>query len=111
MSLGRRWSDGVLFGPNAGALVVDPSPLVREALAGRLHALGARDVEEAASLEEARVRAHVSGPRALCVLDADLPEGGQDAGGRGGDVGRGLGLLPTPPPPGGPGTPRPTPRA
>ena len=65
MSLGRLWSDGVLFGPNAGALVVDPSPLLREALAGRLHALGARDVEEAASLEEARVRAHVSGPRAL----------------------------------------------
>ena len=29
MSLGRLWSDGVLFGPNAGALVVDPSPLLR----------------------------------------------------------------------------------
>ncbi|MBB3674525.1 response regulator transcription factor [Modestobacter versicolor] len=94
MSLGRLWSDGVLFGPHAGALVVDPSPLVREALAGRLRSLGARDVEEAASLEEARVRAHVSGPRALCVLEVDLPEAGPDAG-RGGDPGRGLDLLPT----------------
>jgi hypothetical protein len=90
MSQGRRWTDAVLFGPHAGALVVAPSPLVREALAGRLHAVGARDVEEAASLEEARVRAHVSGPRALCVLEADLPETGPDAGGRGGDAGRGL---------------------
>ena len=95
MTLGRPWSDGVLFGPHAGALVVDPSPLVREALAGRLRGLGARDVEEAASLEEARVRAHVSGPRALCVLEADLPEAGPDAGSRGGDHGRGLELLPT----------------
>jgi hypothetical protein len=77
MSLGPLWSDGVLFGPHAGALVVDPSPLVREALAGRLRGLGARDVEEAASLEEARVRAHVSGPRALCVLEVDLPRSGR----------------------------------
>jgi DNA-binding NarL/FixJ family response regulator len=95
VTLGRPWSDGVLFGPHAGALVVDPSPLVREALAGRLRGLGARDVEEAASLEEARVRAHVSGPRALCVLEADLPDAGPDAGSRGGDHGRGLELLPT----------------
>jgi DNA-binding NarL/FixJ family response regulator len=95
MSLGRLWSDGVLVGPNAGALVVDPSPLVREALAGRLRALGARDVEQAASLEEARVRAHVSGPRAMCVLEVDLPEAGPDAGSRGGDPGRGLELMPT----------------
>src|SRR4051812_41463107 len=94
MSLGRWWSGGALFGPNAGALVVDPSPLVREALAGRLHALGSRDVEEAASLEEARVRVHVSGPRALCVLEIDLPEPGQDAGSRGGGAGRGLEVLP-----------------
>jgi DNA-binding NarL/FixJ family response regulator len=94
MSLGRLWSDGVLFGPHAGALVVDPSPLVRDALAGRLRSLGARDVEEAASLEEARVRAHVSGPRALCVFEVDLPESGADTAGRGGDSGRGLELLP-----------------
>jgi DNA-binding CsgD family transcriptional regulator len=74
MSLGRRWS---------------------EALVGRRHGMGARDVEEAASLEEARVRAHVSGPRALCMLAADLPETGPDAGSHGGDPGRGLELLPT----------------
>jgi DNA-binding NarL/FixJ family response regulator len=95
MALDRPWSDGVLFGPHAGALLVDPSPLVREALAGRLRALGAEDVEEAASLGEARVRVHVSGPRALCVLEVDLPELGPDAGHRGGDPGRGLELLPT----------------
>jgi DNA-binding NarL/FixJ family response regulator len=93
MALGPLWSDGALFDPQAGALVVDPSPLVREALAGRLRGLGARDVEEAASLEEARVRAHVSGPRALCVLEVDLLEAGPDPGGRGGDHGRGLQLL------------------
>ena len=95
MPLGRLWSDGVLFGPHASALVIDPSPLLREALAGRLRTLGARDVEEAASLEEARVRAHVSGPRALCVLEVDLPEVGPESAGRGGDPGRGLELLPT----------------
>ena len=95
MTLGRTWAEGVLFGPNAGALVVDPSPLLREALATRLRGLGAREVEEAASLEEARVRAHVSGPRALCLLEADLPEVGPEPAGRGGDPGRGLELLPT----------------
>jgi DNA-binding NarL/FixJ family response regulator len=94
MSLGGQWSDRELFGPQAGALVVDPSPLLREALAGRLQALGARDVEEAASLEEAQVRAHVSGPRALCVLEVDLPEVGPDTGSRGRNPGRGLELLP-----------------
>lgn len=95
MSLGLPWADGVLLGPDSSALVVDLSPLLREALAGRLRALGARQVEEAASLEEARVRAHVSGPRTLCVLDVDLPEVGPETGGRGGDPGRGLELLPT----------------
>ncbi|MGY1856819.1 LuxR C-terminal-related transcriptional regulator [Modestobacter sp. SYSU DS0290] len=95
MRAGGTWPDGALFGPHAGALVVDPSPLLREALAGRLRALGAREVEEAASLEEARVRAHVSGPRALCVLEVDLPETGPETAGRGGDPGRGLELLPT----------------
>lgn len=100
MTLGLARSDGALP-PDATALVVDPAPLVREALAARLRALGARDVEESASLEEARVRAHVSGPRALCVLDVDLPEVGRDAGpeaarGTDGprDPGRGLELLP-----------------
>ncbi|MEI4271448.1 response regulator transcription factor [Klenkia sp. LSe6-5] len=76
--------------PDATALVVDPAPLLREALAARLRALGARDVEEAAGLEEARVRAHVSGPRALCVLDVDLPDPAHPAR----DPARGLELLP-----------------
>ena len=85
-------ADRSLLPPDATALVVDPAPLVREALAARLRGLGARDVEESASLEEARVRAHVSGPRALCILDVDLP----DADSRGGphDPARGLELLP-----------------
>jgi len=52
MSLGRLWPDGVLFGPNAGALVVDPSPLFRAVLGDRLRGLGAQDVEEAASARE-----------------------------------------------------------
>jgi DNA-binding NarL/FixJ family response regulator len=34
MSLGLPWTDAVPLGPDAGALVVDPSPLLREALAG-----------------------------------------------------------------------------
>ncbi len=95
MPYGAPWSDGLPFDRVAGALLVDPSPLLREALAGRLRAFGAREVEEAASLEEARVRAQVSGPRALCVLEVDLPESGPEHPGRGTDPGRGLELLPT----------------
>ena len=91
MTLGHLRADGALLPPDASALVVDTAPLLREALAARLRALGARDVEEAAGLEEARVRAHVSGPRALCVLDVDLPDGGAPGAG---DRGRGLDLLP-----------------
>ena len=95
MSLGLPWADGVRPGSCASALVVDPSPLLREALAARLRALGAHEVEEAASVEEARVRAHVSGPRSLCVLDVDLPDVGPETAVRGGDPARGLALLPT----------------
>ncbi len=102
MTPGLTRPDGALLPPDATALVVDPSPLVREALAARLRTLGTRDVEESASLEEARVRAHVSGPRALCVLDVDLPETGRDAGLEAArrtdgprDPGRGLELLPS----------------
>ncbi|MPQ96765.1 response regulator [Modestobacter sp. I12A-02628] len=95
VTLGPARSGSTPLGPDATALVVDSSPLLREALAGRLRALGARSVEEAASLEEARVRSHVSGPRALCVLDADLPESATDQARHAGDPGRGLELLPT----------------
>lgn len=57
------------------AMVVDDSPLVRESVVARLRALGAVDVVEAASIGEARARAHSAGPRDLCVLDLGLPDG------------------------------------
>lgn len=57
------------------AMVVDDHPLVRESMVSRLRAMGARDVVEAASVGEARARAHGSGPRDLCVLDLGLPDG------------------------------------
>lgn len=57
------------------AMVVDDHPLVRESMVGRLKAMGARDVAEAASLAEARARAHSGGARDLCVLDLGLPDG------------------------------------
>jgi DNA-binding NarL/FixJ family response regulator len=37
--------------------------------------MGARDVIEAASVAEARARAHAGGTRDLCVLDVGLPDG------------------------------------
>lgn len=65
------------FGTTTGftAMVVDDHPLVRESMVGRLKAMGASDVAEAASLAEARVRAHAGGARDLCVLDLGLPDG------------------------------------
>ncbi len=57
------------------AMVVDDHPLVRESMATRLRTMGAREVVEAATAGEARARAHVSGPRELCVLDLGLPDG------------------------------------
>lgn len=57
------------------AMVVDDHPLVRESMVARLMAMGAREVIEAASISEARARAHSSGPRDLCVLDVGLPDG------------------------------------
>jgi DNA-binding NarL/FixJ family response regulator len=57
------------------AMVVDDHPLVRDAMVTRLRAMGAREVVEAATAGEARARAHVSGPRELCVLDLGLPDG------------------------------------
>lgn len=55
-------------------VVVGRAPL-RAALVQRLRALGARDVVEAASVGEARARAHADGPRELCVVDGALPDG------------------------------------
>jgi DNA-binding NarL/FixJ family response regulator len=57
------------------AMVVDDHPLVRESMVARLTAMGARDVVEAASIAEARARAHAGGTRDLCVLDVGLPDG------------------------------------
>ena len=57
------------------ALVVDDHPMVREAMVARLLQMGAREVAEAATVSEARVRARASGPRDLCVLDLGLPDG------------------------------------
>ena len=61
--------------PGFTAMVVDDHPLVREAMVNRLRAMGAHDIVEAASIGEARARAHASGPRDLCVLDLGLPDG------------------------------------
>jgi DNA-binding NarL/FixJ family response regulator len=57
------------------AMVVDDHPLVRESMVSRLVAMGASEVVEAASVAEARARAHASGPRDLCILDLGLPDG------------------------------------
>lgn len=57
------------------AMVVDDHPVVRESMVARLKAMGAREVVEAASITEARARAHLSGPLELCVLDLNLPDG------------------------------------
>src|SRR5213082_3403083 len=62
-------------GPGFTAMVVDDHPLVRESMVARLMAMGARDVVEAASIAEARARAHAGGTRDLCVLDLGLPDG------------------------------------
>ena len=61
--------------PGFTAMVVDDHPLVRESMVQRLKAMGAREVVEAATVGEARARAHSSGPRELCVLDLGLPDG------------------------------------
>ena len=61
--------------PRFSAMVVVAHPTLRGALVHRLRALGARDVVEAASVGEARARAHADGPRELCVVDGTLPDG------------------------------------
>ena len=57
------------------AMVVDDHPLVRDSMVARLRQMGAYEVVEAATVGEARARAHASGPRDLCVLDLGLPDG------------------------------------
>lgn len=60
---------------NFTAMVVDDHPLLRESMVARLRAMGASEVIEAASIAEARARAHATGPLDLCVLDLGLPDG------------------------------------
>ena len=57
------------------AMVVVASPFVRESIVRSLHTQGAREVIEAGSLAEARVRAHSAGPRELTIIDVSLPDG------------------------------------
>ena len=57
------------------ALVVAESAARRQGLCSRLRLLGAREVVEAASGAEARVRAAYDGPRDLVVVDGALPDG------------------------------------
>jgi DNA-binding NarL/FixJ family response regulator len=47
----------------------------RESISRTMRALGARDVVQAASVAEARTRATALGPRELCVVDVNLPDG------------------------------------
>jgi DNA-binding NarL/FixJ family response regulator len=57
------------------ALVVAESAARRHGLVSRLRLLGAREVVEAASGAEARVRAAYDGPRDLVVIEGGLPDG------------------------------------
>lgn len=62
-------------GSRFSALVVDDHPMLREAMTARLREIGAANVYEAATIAEARARAHSTGPLDLCVLDLGLPDG------------------------------------
>lgn len=57
------------------ALVVIGPQGPRESVSRMMHGLGAREVVQAASVEEARRRARLLGPHALCVVDVALPDG------------------------------------
>jgi DNA-binding NarL/FixJ family response regulator len=56
-------------------MVVVGQPALRAALVHRLRLLGASEVLEAASVAEARARAHAAGPRELLVVDGTLSDG------------------------------------
>ncbi len=58
-----------------GALVAVANPFAREALVRALRGVGAREVLEAASAAEARVRARAGMSRELLVVGASLPDG------------------------------------
>lgn len=71
-AVGRRVPDS---SGQFSALVVDDHPMLREAMTARLTEMGATQVYEAATIAEARARAHATGPLELCVLDLGLPDG------------------------------------
>jgi DNA-binding NarL/FixJ family response regulator len=56
-------------------MVVDGHPLLREAISTRLRSMGADTVHEAATVAEAKARAHATGPCDLAILDLGLPDG------------------------------------
>jgi len=56
-------------------MVVTASPTRRTVLVARMRALGARDVIEAASGAEARIRAAKSGGGDLVIIEGGLPDG------------------------------------
>ncbi|HET8616686.1 MAG TPA: response regulator transcription factor [Actinomycetales bacterium] len=69
---------GVAAMPRAGrftVLVVVGQQAPRESISRTMRALGARDVVQAGSVAEARARATALGPRELCVVDVNLPDG------------------------------------
>lgn len=69
---------GVATLPRTGrftVLVVVGQQGPRESISRTMRALGARDVVQAASVAEARARASALGPRELCVIDVNLPDG------------------------------------
>ncbi|HEX8497638.1 MAG TPA: response regulator transcription factor [Actinomycetales bacterium] len=57
------------------ALVVVSQLGAREAISRTLRALGAREVVQAATVNEARQRAGAMGPRELCIIDVTLADG------------------------------------
>jgi DNA-binding NarL/FixJ family response regulator len=59
----------------SSVLVVVPDPVLRAAVVRQLVGLGASDILEAASVNEARARARGGGIGGLCVVDTRLPDG------------------------------------
>lgn len=57
------------------ALVVIGPQGPRESVSRMMRSLGAREVVQAGSIEDARRRARLLGPHALCVTDVSLPDG------------------------------------
>jgi DNA-binding NarL/FixJ family response regulator len=57
------------------ALVVIGPQGPRESVSGMMRSLGAREVVQAGSVEEARRRARLLGPHAVCIVDVALPDG------------------------------------